>query len=197
MDLTLRVADNFAPNAEELREKLLATEFGTETGPDGADYTGICLEHTPDLSNEMSELMGFKIKESFSFFRINYTLEVMDQFVHSDRICGEYAGVLYLNPPDQCFGGTAFWRHKQCGWDAMPTDEELGDRSVDIPLFKEEMNEEWLRKEPWDMAGFVGMKFNRFITYPTKMFHSRYPHEAFGDKKSNARLIWAVFYDRA
>lgn len=197
MDSTLIVADNFTPNVEGLREKVLSSEFKTETGPDGFEYTGICLENLPDLDDRISELVGFKIKEVFSCYRLNYVLEVPHNFVHSDRICGEYGGILYLNTPEQCLGGTAFWRHKHCGWDAMPKDEELEEKGVDTEAFGREMMEEWKQREPWDMTGFVGMKSNRFLTYPTRQFHSRYPHEAFGDSKDNARLIWAVFYDRA
>ncbi len=196
MDIALRVADNFAPSPEALRDRVLAAEFRTEIGPDGVEYTGICLDHNPNLSEEIAKLTGFKIKEKLSFYRINYAMEVSRQFVHSDLLCAEYAGVLYMNRPEHCFGGTALWKHKQCDWDAMPTDAELTQQSVDVGKFKEEMQEEWLRREPWDMTGFVGMKFNRFVTYPANIFHSRYPHEAFGDRKSNARLIWVIFYDR-
>lgn len=192
----MRVADNFALGAQALREKALTADFEPRVGPDGIEYTGIGLDHKPNLSEEIAKLTGFRIREKLSFYRINYATETSRQFVHSDLLCAEYAGVLYLNKPKDCFGGTALWKHRNGGWDAMPTDEELTEKLVDIPKFKEEMQQEWLREEPWEMTGFVGMKFNRFVTYPANIFHSRYPREAFGNKKTNARLIWVIFYDR-
>lgn len=197
MDIILRVSNNFAPNAEELREKVLSTEFKTETGPDGAKYTGIQTDYQPNLDKEIADLVGFKVDVKLSCYRINYQGEFPGRHVHSDGVCAEYAGILYLNLNHQRRGGTAFWRHRVGGWESMPTDEELIAAGVDPLRFNEDMVEEWKRPEPWELCGFAEMKFNRFITYPTKMFHSRYPHEAFGNNKTDGRLIWTVFYDRS
>jgi hypothetical protein len=43
------------------------------------------------------------------------------------------------------------------------------------------MTKEWKKLEPWRQRDFVPMQFNRFITYPTSFFHSRFPFEAFGN----------------
>ena len=57
------------------------------------------------------------------------------------------------------------------------------------------MNREWKDLTYWQQYGMAGMKFNRFISYPTAMFHSRYPFEGFGETPEEARLVWSVFYD--
>jgi hypothetical protein len=58
------------------------------------------------------------------------------------------------------------------------------------------MTAEWKKLEPWCTQGFVPMQFNRFITYPTSLFHSRFPFEAFGNGPEDGRLIWICFYDK-
>ncbi len=196
MDITLRIADGFAPNAEQIREEILSANFTDEVGPDGYNYTGICLDNQPDLTKEIAALVGFDVEIKLSCFRVSYEKEMPHNHVHSDGICAKYAGILYLNPNHQRRGGTAFWRHKVGGWDSLPADDELIKDGRDPVEFNLDMVEEWQRKDQWAMCGFAEMKFNRFITYPTKMFHSRYPHEAFGTTLSDGRLIWTVFYDR-
>jgi hypothetical protein len=49
--------------------------------------------------------------------------------------------------------------------------------------------------EAWEQIALAPMQFNRFITYPTSYFHSRFPHEAFGAGPADGRLIWVCFFD--
>jgi hypothetical protein len=46
------------------------------------------------------------------------------------------------------------------------------------------------------MTALLPMRFNRFLTYPTCFFHSRYPFEAFGNAPENGRLVWVCFFDK-
>jgi len=57
------------------------------------------------------------------------------------------------------------------------------------------MNREWKDLTFWEQYHLVPMKFNRFATYPTCLFHSRWPFEAFGKGPEDGRLIWVCFYD--
>ena len=111
------------------------------------------------------------------------------------EICADYASVLYLNSPDQCQGGTAFWRHRHLGIDGLPNREDLAKHSVDSDDFYKQIEHDWKVKELWEQTDFVPMKWNRFITYPTSFFHSRFPFEAFGSGPKDGRLIWICFYD--
>jgi hypothetical protein len=185
---SLLVIDNFAPDPEAIRERVVASEFGTVTGPDGMEYTGISLQGNLGLLPLLSAAVGFEVDPVMSFCRLNLDKELPNTAVHADTICAEYASILYLNTDDQCHGGTGFWRHKPTGLyampDTMPPDEE------------QEMVKQWQEQSFWQLAGFVGMRFNRLIVYPTKMFHSRYPLEAFGNNPQNGRLIWLCFFNR-
>lgn len=193
----LMVVDDFMPEPERVRAEILAGQFGDQTGPDGATYTNINVAHRPDLLALVEQAAGFKIRESFSFTRKDLAGELPHCAVHADRNCGEFAGVLYLNPPKECQGGTAFWAHRFLGLDHLPCRAEIEAKTWNPDLFYESMTADWRVKELWTMTGFVGMKFNRFITYPTQMFHSRWPREGFGQAGAGARIVWVCFFNRA
>lgn len=192
---TLLQIDNFAPDAMNVREAVIKGEFKTETGPDGFPYTGISRYEVPHWAELISEAIGKPATIKLSVFRLNLKGEFPHSWVHSDEICAQYASVLYLNPSEQCRGGTAFWRHREFDLNAMPLSEDVITLGLNAEGFAAEMSEEWKDLANWEQCGFVGMRFNRFITYPTRMFHSRYPFEGFGAGPEDGRLIWAAFFD--
>lgn len=183
--------DDFAADAQSVRDVVIAGGFSTEQGPDGAMYTGISRYPVGNWYGRIAELIGQPIDPRLSCFRLNLKGELPHSWVHSDDICAKYASVLYLNLPEQCAGGTAFWKHKELGIDRLPAKEEL----KDWQKFYSMIEQEWKDLEPWEQIGFAEMKFNRFITYPTCLFHSRFPFEGFGAGPHDGRLIWICFYD--
>lgn len=187
--------ENFAPDFKAVRDGVIKGGFSTQRGPDGADYTGISMYPVPQWFDRISEFIGKKITPRLSCFRLNLAKELPHSWVHSDDICAKYASVLYMNLPDQCFGGTAFWQHSEKHIDRLPTRKELGEQEINAEKFYASMNDEWKTLPLWDQIGFIPMKSNRFITYPTCLFHSRYPFEAFGKGPQDGRLIWICFYD--
>ncbi len=73
-------------------------------------YVGKELGYTPELTVSRSVFPGM------SFMRINRKPE--DLTIHQCRPHADpvrIAGVVYLNPPEQCVGGTAFYRHRATG----------------------------------------------------------------------------------
>lgn len=190
----LRQLDDFAPDIESVREAVIGGGFSTQTGPDGAPYTGISLYPVPHWYELIAKFVG-PIVPKISCFRMNLEGELPHSWVHSDDICAHYASVLYMNPPQQSKGGTAFWRHKILGIDRLPTKQSLTEQGYDADLFYKQMDGEWKQLGLWEQVNFVPMKFNRFITYPTCLFHSRFPFEGFGSGPQDGRLIWICFYD--
>lgn len=198
MNVSLVVADDFYPEPMKLREAVLNSEFKTETGPDGLAYTGISRYEEKALYPLVSELMRCSIQPTMPVWRLSYAGELPSTVVHADDICSQWAGLLYLNTPEQCaanYSGTGFFKHRSLGIEHMPSDLALTNAGIPVAPFKESMEADWKSESPWELTGFTGMKFNRFVAYPTSKFHSRYPHEAFGTTKDNARLIWACFFN--
>jgi len=178
-----------------VREAVTAGQFATEQGPDGAMYGGISQYEVPHWYKRIGEVLDRKIKPRLSCFRLNLKGELPHSWVHSDDICAEYASVLYLNPPEQCQGGTAFWRHRALGMNHLIDRESCKRSGMDADAFYRLMNREWKDADAWEQHWFMPMQFNRFLTYPTCFFHSRFPWEGFGTGPQDGRLIWACFYD--
>lgn len=187
--------DDFATDLSAVRQAVVGGRFSTETGPDGAQYTGISMHPVPHWYDRISALVGTKITPKISCFRLNLAGELPHSWVHSDDICAQFASVLYVNLPEQCSGGTAFWRHKTRGIDRLPPKADLTAKGEDADTFYRTMDREWKELKHWEQVHFVPMTFNRFITYPTCLFHSRFPFEAFGKGPEDGRLIWICFYD--
>lgn len=183
--------EEFAADAKNVREAVVNCGFRTEKGPDGALYTGISQYPVPHFYQRIAELRGEPILPRLSCFRLNLAGELPHSWVHSDDICAKWASVLYMNEPEQCIGGTAFWQHRTMGIDRLPPLDAL---SID---FIKKVENDWKVIDLWEQIRHVEMKFNRFITYPTCLFHSRFPFEGFGSGPKDGRLIWICFYDLA
>lgn len=191
----LSVFDNFSPNLLKFRQQVLGAGFGTQKGPDGADYTGICKVDDKELSDGIGQAIHHQIVPKLSCFRLNVEGDKLHSFIHSDDICAQYASVLYMNLPGTEQGGTAFWKHTGLNIDAMPSAQDIQACAYRPDWFCGMMQKEWNDLSYWQQAGFVGMKWNRLLVYPTSMFHSRYPFEPFGTTPQDGRLIWVCFFD--
>lgn len=197
MNIPAVVVENFAADALAVREAVIAGSFDTKQGPDGADYTGISDYPVEHWYERIGEVLGKPIVPRLSCFRLNLQGELPHSWVHSDDICAQFASVLYMNTAEQCAGGTAFWKHRALGVSYLLSREELAARGMDADAFYRLMNREWKDADAWQQTGFLPMQWNRFLTYPTCFFHSRYPFEGFGTGPQDGRLIWACFYDLA
>lgn len=187
--------DNFTDDALFVRDEVIAGGFKDETGPDGALYTGISQYQVPHWYSRIAELIGEQIAPRLSCFRLNLQGEMPHSWVHSDDICAKFASVLYLNLPEQCYGGTAFWKHSELDIDRLPSRESLRADGIDDVAFYSQMDKDWKELNHWQQIAMISMKFNRFITYPTCLFHSRFPFGGFGKDSQDGRLIWICFYD--
>jgi Family of unknown function (DUF6445) len=187
--------DDFAADALAVRQRVIAGGFKTETGPDGALYSGISQYEVPHWHELIAEFAGGPIVPRLSCFRLNLAGEFPNTFVHSDDICAQYASIVYLNRPEDCRGGTAFWKHKALQVDRLPPAETLVSGGMNPEAFYALMEREWQVKDAWEQVAVAEMRFNRFIAYPTSFFHSRWPFEAFGTTPEDGRLIWVCFFD--
>jgi len=115
--------------------------------------------------------------------------------VHVDP--SDWTGVLCLNRPEDCRGGTELYRHIPSGTDRMPID----DASLRAAGYAshEEMQEEILEKDAldrskWEMTLSVPMRFNRLILIQPKYWHTAGP--GFGDSVQNGRLVYLMFFQQ-
>lgn len=183
------VFDNFAPDAAEVRETVKAGELKDFIGPHGEKYTNTSDFAVPHWHTLLEKAVGFPIQFLFGGFRMDLAKEFPFNFAHADVACGDYAALVYLNPPEQCKGGTAFFKHLASGRNRLP-DEMTEEERLAIEA-------DWYKMDAWMPESMVGMKFNRLLVYPTAMYHSRFPHEGFGTGREDGRLIWVAFFNKA
>lgn len=188
MRTSLIIADNFDPQPEALREAAMASDFGTYPFQ-GHSYKGVGGSNQNPIRMEMmiSRILG-PIHITLSFFRLGTPENEPTTYIHADPTCAKWAVVLYLNTPEQCRGGTAFWKHKATGLEEVPFGKPVE--------FYESLNRDGNDESKWDLVGLAGMRWNRAVFYTSEIFHSRYPQAGWGTGPADGRLIWTAFFNR-
>lgn len=196
MHPSLHVYDNFAPDAKEVRIQVIDAGVEDFIGPNGEPYTNTSKMAVPQWHALLATALGSPVDVKLAGFRFDMAGEYPHNQVHADAVMGsDYAAVLYLNPPEQCRGGTAFYTHSRLGIDRLPASEELGLSEEGLKAWTSRLERDWQVQELWQLTGLAGMKHNRLIVYPTQMFHSRFPREGFGSNLNDGRMIWIAFFN--
>lgn len=182
------VADGFAAEPWGIRTNALGLDYSGSKEFDGHPYKGVGLGYTPNLKTKIERLVGFEIEIKLAFFRSGAKQFPLTTYIHADRNCGQFAGILYLNPGPEKFSGTAFWKHRSTGLRVLPA--SLSDADA------KQWDDDGQDESKWELLSVVENQFNRFVCYPTKLFHSRYPNEQSHESIQDARLVWVVFFDR-
>lgn len=190
--ISVQTLDDFIPDPEKFREYALSLHYYTIRGPDGERYTNVHVFPSDLLEATMSNRLGRKVTVDHNLFRLNPTGD--NHRIHADIAHSDYAFVLYLNPPEQCRGGTAFWRYRKFGWTDFPSAEQIKSMGKSPARVCEEIMANHKDLSKWDQVHLCEMKFNRMICYPTRHFHSRWPLEGWGDAAAQSRLVAVGFF---
>ena len=138
---------------------------------------------------------------------------------HADGL-GILAGIVYLNPPHQCRGGTAFYRHRSTGLIDVPTrtTRRLAAIMQEEKLRSLDQLVRWMTREKpqkagvrsrrtlelvtdstpeWELVRCIEMKFNRMVLYFGSLFHSAFlKPTSFGDTLATRRLTQTLLLSR-
>jgi GNAT superfamily N-acetyltransferase len=175
------VLENFLPNIDEVRQHALQSQFIDWEAPDGETYKRVCITEVPGLQDAIERVMG-PVEMLGMGYRLNYMGEEPNNAIHSDLGWGTHALVLYLGDGPS---GTAFWEHKATKTKSITVGE--------VELL-EQIKNDWNNESAWELRNYVSMKKNRATIYESRLYHSRYPFIAFGDKPENGRLIAVAFF---
>jgi len=130
-----------------------------------------------------------KIKPIFSYYRIATNKLDTDWRIHCDiNIFKEKptnACVYYISSNNKILNGTAIWKHKKYGRYCPDISDEEFDR-----LILEDSN----NLINWDIDFVISGDADRLITYPSNVFHSKYPKKSWGENSTNCRIIFCMFY---
>lgn len=191
--MRVHVIENFMEDPIAEREKALASTYKT-VEHNGLNYRGISLQEDKESYEKIQKVFGFEKVTFECFYRRYMAGEENETYIHNDSNISTITGVLFLNEPSQCRGGTAFWKHKLYGWDCQPTKEEIEAKGLrDTKELWDKVYQDGFEEFKWQMTDYVPLAFNRLILFGGKRFHSRYPKEAFGTEIGNARLVKVFF----
>ena len=195
---SLIVIDDFYPDPEAVREAALGYAYPEGSGPRTFPGRNSRQKHLPQgMDQAVSQVIGARVagdpnpETTHGKFRITLASDASRYLVHADPTLLDWVGVIYLNLPEQCRGGTAFFRHKGLGSDRTPMSQEelaaYGPASVG-ELLSQDGND----PDKWLHLMTVPMRFNRLILYRPWSWHSA--GAAFGTSLEDGRLIQLVAF---
>jgi hypothetical protein len=191
------IVDDFLDDAQALREASLRLTYPPQEGtfPGRNSLERIEIE---GLAQQVSRLVGEPLEampppQSHGKSRITLAADRGRAKVHVDA--AHWSGILYLSRPQDCRGGTEFFRHRATGTDRAPyNDREAA--AWGFPSAKG-MVDEILERDgtddsKWEMTQRVPMRFNRLLLLRPWLWHTA--GENFGDTLENGRLVYLMFF---
>jgi hypothetical protein len=195
----LFVIDDFLRNPEEVRAQALAMSYSI-----GGRYPG--LNSAQKLRIEgLDQVISALVREpvrapwtddfSHGSCRISLASDDGPARIHIDQ--SHWSGILYLSRPEDCSGGTEFYRHKRTQTDRVPMDAEslkkVGYSSYE-ELQHDILDKDALDRSNWEHTMTVPMRFNRLVLLQPHYWHTSGP--GFGDTLENGRLVYLMFFLR-
>jgi hypothetical protein len=189
------VIDDFLPDPHELRGRALKLHYalkGPYPGLDSTEKTKI-----EGLDELVSTLVYQPVRstwardEAHGNFRLALARDDQPARIHVDL--SHWSGILYLTRPEDCRGGTEFYRHLPTGTDHLPfTQDEL--RATGFSSYKELTSEildsDSTERSKWELTMTVPMRFNRLVLQQPQYWHTAGP--SFGDSVENGRLVYLM-----
>jgi len=197
MPTSMIIVDDFLDNVQALREASLRLTYPSLQGmfPGRNSVERIDIE---GLAQQVSRLVGEPLEampppQSHGKTRITLASDKGKAKVHVDP--AHWSGILYLSRPQDCRGGTEFFRHRATGTDRAPYDDREA-ATLGYPSAKQ-MVDEILKADgtddsKWEMTQRVPMRFNRLLLLRPWLWHTA--GETFGDTLENGRLVYLMFF---
>ena len=196
MTTSLIVIDDFLADPEALRARAISLTYempGPYPGRNSVER--IKLE---GLEEQISAIVQEPLRppdplESHGKCRLALAADDKPGKIHVDP--SYWSGILYLSRPQDCRGGTEFYRHIPTMTDQVPTDLQ-GLRSIGYSSYDEVRRDittrDALDRSKWELTMTVPMRFNRLVLLRPWLWHTSGP--GFGDRIENGRLIYVMFF---
>jgi hypothetical protein len=202
MPTSLIIVDDFLSprDALQLREVGLRLTYPEQQGafPGRNSLERIEMD---GLDQRVSELVGERLRpvsplQSHAKFRMTLAADVGRAKVHIDQ--AYWSGILYLSRPEDCRGGTEFFRHRATNSDRAPLDDRemraMGYDSM-AQMHRDIIERDSMDESMWEPTMQAPMRFNRLILLRPWLWHTAGP--AFGDRMENGRLVYLMFFEAA
>jgi hypothetical protein len=197
MPTSLLVIDDFLDDPHLLRDAALRLRYPEVKGK----YPGRNSVERIDLGldGEVSRLVGERLVpltdgHAHGKCRIALASDVGTANVHVDA--SHWSGILYLSRPEDCRGGTEFFRHIPTNTDRTCLSNEESAAKFGAPSAQRWL-EDLLERDTndaskWEMTMRVPMRFNRLVLLRPWLWHTA--GASFGDTLENGRLVYLMFF---
>ena len=200
MPTSLIIVDDFLDNAVALRDAALRLTYPAQAGmfPGRNSVERINID---GLAQQVSHLVGEPLEampppQAHGKTRITLANDQGKAKVHVDA--AHWSGILYLSRPEDCRGGTEFFRHIRTNSDRAPYNDEeavaLGYSSAKA-MTAEVLEQDSTDDSKWEMTQRVPMRFNRLVLLRPWLWHTA--GKNFGDTLENGRLVYLMFFASA
>ncbi|MFD5315849.1 DUF6445 family protein [Streptomyces sp. NPDC127098] len=194
------VVDDFYPDPDVIRARALRSTFGDLNPVDYPGYASKLALDASMLRRRFSELVGGEVyvdkaRLTWGGFRYITAESGVNTKAHADIRAIDWAGMVYLTPDAPMSAGTGFYRHKETGFEAPPTDRQaraLGFcDAVEFDARVTSPDKADLSK--WELTGWVGPVYNRLVLFRgCELYHA--PLGGCGDGPETARLTHNFFF---
>lgn len=193
-DLVITI-DNFLKNPKDLQEIAIKQLFeknktNNNKNPGWISITNLKFHQIAITAKYLSDnYFGLetsnKIDFQFNLFQGGIPCKYTSILPHTDQsVC---AFQIYLNNSQDCFGGTNFYRHIESGLNInleyLSSDFKRDESYWTFKNYSTEIQENdyntildsnQIDSSIWELIHSVEMKYNRFVMYPSYLFHSAY-----------------------
>jgi hypothetical protein len=195
----LFIIDDFLRNAEAVRAEALKLNYAGQGRYPGLNSVQTLKIQGLDevISNIVREPVRAPWTKDFSHGHCRVALAADDApgRIHIDQ--SHWSGILYLSRPQDCRGGTEFYRHIRTNTDRVPMDppslSKIGYSSYE-ELQHDILDKDALDRSKWELTMTVPMRFNRLVLLQPHYWHTSGP--GFGNSLENGRLIYLMFFLR-
>ena len=199
MPVSLVIVDDFLGDPDAVRHRAVGLTYAQSGAFPGLnsleriELDGLD-EAVSDIVNE--PLLAQTQLESHGKCRLTLQQHNRPGKIHVDP--SHWSGILYLTRPEDCRGGTEFYRHLPTETDQVPTDIEglhaIGYDSY--PQMKSDILErDAIDRSKWELTQAVPMRYNRLVLLRPWLWHTSGP--GFGTSVENGRLIYVMFFKQA
>ncbi|WP_037551706.1 DUF6445 family protein [Sphingomonas sp. URHD0057] len=198
MAMSLIIIDDFLAEPEVLRQRALSLKYenaGTYPGRNSIERIKI-----ESLADEVSFIVRERLCEptppqSHAKCRLTLASDNEPGRIHVDP--SVWSGILYLSRPEDCRGGTEFYRHIPTGTDEVPRKVEqinaLG-YAASAEMGHQILEKDGGDRSKWELTMTVPMRYNRLVLLRPWLWHTSGP--GFGDSAENGRLVYLMFFFR-
>jgi hypothetical protein len=193
----LMIVDEFIDSIDQVREAALKLEYPDIRGqfPGRNSMQRIRID---GLAEQVSYLVGESVVpidplESHGKCRLSLEADKGRGKVHIDHCY--WSGILYLSRPEDCAGGTDFFRHRGTQTDRAPlTAADLAAMGYDDfdKVHQDLVERDGTDDSKWELTMTVPMRYNRLVLLRPWMWHTAGP--GFGDRIENGRLVYLMFF---